>query len=642
MKQPINANFCTLKSYSLLNRGFSMRWWPRTIRWKMLLGLVLLEALSISMFALLLIRLQGRDLQKHAEQRLQSQATSVASQSQEAMLESRADWLAAAVRMMGKAPSVAQAKVTDPSGNILVVSPGMTSRVALDPVEKAQIALLRGATPRVFSFGKDRLEGLMPIYIGTRLSGYAWVESDPVWDRDQVLIVVRGTLIFGIIWIVASTALVWFLSGSISRPLAILHSGTAALMKSPESTASFPLPVAGDNEFTDLIEAFNGMVASIEEQRSGLNDTLSLLDSMLANAPIGLAFFDRRCRCVRVNHVFARLTEVSLSRHLGKTLPELLPEPTGKQLEEAIGRVFGSQAAEHAIELQGVGGNPRQPWTWLVSTYPIRTRSNQIRWAGLIVQDISERKRSEDTLRKTEKLAATGRLAASIAHEVNNPLEAITNLLYLLRNFCDLDERALRYVTMAEREGKRMAEIAQQTLRFYRQSTQAHRASMAELLDSVLDLYQIRCNTLNIAVDRQYDSEMDLYCFAGEVRQVFANLVGNAIDASTAGGRLVVRARPSRSWEFPGVTGVRFTVADTGDGMEKAVRERVFDAFFTTKEDTGTGLGLWVSHEIILKHRGVVHVRSRAGGDGEPSGTVFQIFLPDNEKLVSLPRPVAV
>jgi signal transduction histidine kinase len=363
---------------------------------------------------------------------------------------------------------------------------------------------------------------------------------------------------------------------------------------------------------------------------------------MLANAPIGLAFFDSRCRCVRVNHVFANMAEVPLSRHLGKTLPELLPDRTGKQLEDAIGRVFTHQCAEHEIELEGVGGNPRQPWTWLVSTYPIRTTPNQVRWAGMIVQDISERKRGEDMLRKTEKLTATGRLAASIAHEVNNPLEAITNLLYLLRNFCDLDEHAMRYVTMAEREGKRIAEIAQQTLRFYRQSTQPHRASMAELLDSVLDLYQTRCNTLNINVDRRYDPGMDLYCFAGEIRQVFANLIGNAIDATIAGGRLVVRARHSCSWEFPGVTGVRFTVADTGDGMNKAVRERVFEAFFTTKEHTGTGLGLWVSHQIILKHRGVVHVRSRAGGPQEPSGTVFQIFLPDNEKLVSLPRPLSV
>jgi len=440
------------------------------------------------------------------------------------------------------------------------------------------------------------------------------------------------------VWIAASSLLVWFVSRSISRPLAVLHAGTAALMKSPESSDSFPLPVDGDNEFTDLIEAFNGMVASIDEQRLGLNDTLSLLDSMLAHAPIGLAFFDRRNRCVRVNHVFARLSDAPVSRYLGKTLPELLPEPTGRQLEEAIARVFSNEAAEHEFEIQGVGGKPRKPWTWLVSTYPVRTTSNQVRWAGLIVQDISERKRSEEALRKTEKLAVTGRLAASIAHEVNNPLEAITNLLYLLRNFCDLDESAMRYVTMAEREGKRIAEIAQQTLRFYRQSTQPHRANMAELLDSILDLYQVRMNTLDILVERQYDPAMDLHCYAGEVRQVIANLVGNAIDATNKGGRLVVRARRSRSWGLSSMPGVRFTVADTGSGMDREVRDRVFEAFFTTKEDTGTGLGLWVSHEIITKHRGTVHVRSRDGSSGQPSGTVFQIFLPDNERLIALPR----
>jgi len=101
----------------------------------------------------------------------------------------------------------------------------------------------------------------------------------------------------------------------------------------------------------------------------------------------------------------------------------------------------------------------------------------------------------------------------------------------------------------------------------------------------------------------------------------------------------VVRARRSRSWEYPGVSGVRFTVADTGDGMNPEVRDRLFEVFFTTKEDSGTGLGLWVSHEIILKHRGVVHVRSRAADEGGRSGTVFQIFLPDNEKLITLPRP---
>jgi PAS domain S-box-containing protein len=467
------------------------------------------------------------------------------------------------------------------------------------------------------------------------LRGFAWVETDRNWDDQQLNTVLSSTVIFGIIWILASALIVMSLARSISGPLATLHRGTRALMNSPEQSGNFPLPVAVHNEIGDLIEAFNRMVASLAEQRAGLHDTLSLLDSMLANAPIGLAFFDRRCRIVRVNQVFADMTGVPLSRHLGRTLPELLPQPVAQELESTVLRVFTTEGPVRNQELSGQGGKPSRPWTWLASAYPVRTNPQQVRWVGVIVLDASDRKRSEDALRKTEKLAATGRLAASIAHEINNPLEAITNLLFLLRNFCELEDPALNYVTMAEHEARRIAEITQQTLRFYRQSTLPARANMSELLDSVLSLYQGRLNTLNIGVERDYDAQMDLFCFAGEIRQVFANLVGNAIDATSSGGRLVVRARRSRDWKNPDQIGVRFAVADTGMGMEAGVRERVFEAFFTTKEVTGTGLGLWVSHEIILKHRGVVHVRSRVAGKGEAgerngSGTVFQIFFPDD------------
>ena len=137
---------------------------------------------------------------------------------------------------------------------------------------------------------------------------------------------------------------------------------------------------------------------------------------------------------------------------------------------------------------------------------------------------------------------------------------------YLMEVF-QLDEAALKYVAMAEHEAQRVAEITQQTLRFYRQSTLPARANMGDLLDSVLSLYQGRLNTLNIKVERDYDAQMDLFCFAGEVRQVFANLVGNAIDATTAGGRLLIRARRSRNWKSPGQQGVRFVVADTQRDM---------------------------------------------------------------------------
>ena len=606
-----------------------VRWWPRSIRWQMLAGLVLLETLSIGLFAVLLIRHQTQEVHQRAQQRMARQAVSMALQASEALLQARPECVGLPVKMMGDSPGVSIAKITDAGGNVLFVSRGKPEQTQLSPVERAQIPLLRQDAPRVFSVGGGGWEGAKAIYASGELRGFAWVETDLNWDHATHGNVLYATVLFGVIWVGASALVVSWIAGSISRPLAILHRGTRALMNSPESGGRFPLPVTVHNEIGDLIEAFNRMVASLEEHRLGLNDTLSLLDSMLANAPVGLAFFDRACRFVRVNQVFAGMTGVPFDRPLGRSLPELLSQPLAQQFEDVVLRVFAEEGPVRDLELSGQSGKLNRPFTWLASAYPVRSAQNQVRWVGVIVLDASERKRNEEALRKTEKLAATGRLAASIAHEINNPLEAITNLLFLLRNFCRLQDPALNYVTMAEHEARRIAEITQQTLRFYRQSTLPVRANMADLLDSVLGLYQGKLAGFNIQVEREFDLRLDLFCFAGEVRQVFANLVSNAIDATSGGGRLAVRARPSRNWKNTAQHGVRFTVADTGTGMEQAVRERIFEAFFTTKEVTGTGLGLWVSHQIIEKHGGMVNVRSRIASKGKASGTVFQIFIPD-------------
>jgi PAS domain S-box-containing protein len=605
----------------------------------MLAGLLLLETLSIGLFTAILVRQQTNEVFLRARTRLSYEATSVALQASEALLQNRPGWVALSVQMMGEAPTVAMAKVTDPAGNVLFVSKGEADQIKLEPQELAQISLVRHDDPRFFILDGNRWESVAAIYTNNELRGYAWVQFDKSWSREQLYSILRDTAIFGIIWILASAVLVVLMARSISRPLATLHRGTRALMSSPEDSENFPLPAGVQNEISDLIEVFNRMVASIAEQRSGLNDTLSLLDSMLANAPIGLAFFDRGCRFTRVNQVFADLTGVSPSRHLGRTLPELLPQPAAAHLEKAVLRVFAEQEPMSSFEISGQAGKLGRPWTWLISTYPVRTNPHQIRWAGIIVLDASDRKRSEDALRKAEKLAVTGRLAASIAHEINNPLEAITNLLFLLRNYCELEDPALNYVAMTEYEVRRIAEITQQTLRFYRQSTLPARARMKDLLDSVLSLYQGRFNSLNLHVERDYNPDLDLFCFAGEIRQVFANLVGNSIDASAPGGRLLVRARRSRNWEDPDQAGVRFTLADTGAGMEPEVLGHAFEAFFTTKEGTGTGLGLWVSLEIIAKHRGMIHARSRTSEAGKPPGTVFQFFIPDDPNLVSAAEP---
>jgi PAS domain S-box-containing protein len=610
-----------------------MRLWPRKFRWQMLVGLMVLQTLSMVLFAWLIIRQQTAEVHRRGQIMLKFEASSVALQASEALLQNRPGWVDLSVKMMSEAPTITMAKVTDPAGKILFVSTGEAGDSKLTPAELAQIPTIRDNEPVFFESAGRPWEAAAPIYAGPDLRGYAWVEYDNAWGKEQIDAILHEMILFGIIWVLASAVLVLMMYRSISRPLATLHRGTQALMTDPDNGGRFPLPIGVQNEIGDLIQAFNSMVASIAEQRAGLNDTLSLLDSMLANAPIGLAFFDPSCRFTRVNQVFADLTGVPPSRHLGRTVQELLPQPAAQQIESSIQRVFSELEPSHSFELSGKAVKTGRPWTWIVNAYPVRTKPKQIRWAGIIVMDASDRKRSEEALRKAEKLAVTGRLAASIAHEINNPLEAITNILFLLKNYTGLQDQAVNYVSMAEYEVRRISEITQQTLRFYRQPTMPARVKMSELVGSVLSLYQGRFNSLNLQIERDYDPELDLFCYAGEIRQVIANMVGNSIDASAIGGRLIVRARKSRNWKNPNQTGVRFSVADSGAGMDSEARTRAFEAFFTTKETTGTGLGLWLSLEILNKHNGTVKLRSRPATSGKPSGTVFEFFLPDDAAL---------
>lgn len=603
-----------------------MRFWPRSIRWQMICAVVLLEALSIGSFALLLAHQQMQGTRRRAEQRLTFEVSSMALQAREALIHEKPGWVELSVTMVGANPAVARAKVTDVAGNVLFASPGELEENTLTAEELAQIPRVRRDDPLIFVFGGNRWEGVKAIYTGGDLRGYAWVEYNKAWAAEQMQMLLRGTVIFACAWILSSIILVLLLYTSIMQPLRRLYRATHALMLAPERAEGFPLQPGVQNEVGELISAFNGMVASLDEQRAGLNETLSMLDSMLAHAPIGLAFFDRDYRFVRVNQVFAGMTGVPLSRHLGRKMQELLPREAAQPLGEAVRQVFLQQDAVRNLELSGTEG---VPWTWLVSAYPVSTRPEQVRLAGVIILDATERKRTEDALRRAEKLAVTGRLAASIAHEINNPLEAVTNLLFLLDNYCQLDEMAKNYVGMAAYEVRRVAEITQQTLRFYRQSTLPGRVRLAELLDSVLSLYQGRLNALNLDAERRYDPAVELDCFAGEIRQVVANLIGNAIDACSSGGRIQVRARRSVSWRAPERAGVRFTVADNGSGMEADQREHAFEAFYTTKEETGTGLGLWISQTIIEKHRGEIRLRSRMAKGGRSHGTVFQFFIPD-------------
>jgi PAS domain S-box-containing protein len=240
--------------------------------------------------------------------------------------------------------------------------------------------------------------------------------------------------------------------------------------------------------------------------------------------------------------------------------------------------------------------------------------------------DLTHQKKSEEMLRQTEKLAVAGRLAASIAHEINNPLEAITNCLYLLST-TELPTESRGYLELAQKELDRVTQITVQTLRFYRRSTRPSLTDIHELIGTVVALFESRLTALQIAVVRQFRANPLILAHDGEIRQIIVNLIGNAIDALQEGGRIFIRTTASRDWRS-GREGIRLTVADDGTGMDAETRTRLFEPFFSTKGITGAGLGLWVSREIVDKHQGSLRARSRQVSVEQRGGTTFVLFIP--------------
>jgi signal transduction histidine kinase len=229
-------------------------------------------------------------------------------------------------------------------------------------------------------------------------------------------------------------------------------------------------------------------------------------------------------------------------------------------------------------------------------------------------------------LRLAEKLAAKGQLAAAIAHEVNNPVQALTNLLALLALSASLDPDNRRLVSLAENELSRVAHITRQMLSFYRESAPPEPVRLTEVIDGILEAFGPGWQTKHIEIERRYAYEEPICGFPVEIQQVVANLLQNAADAIGQQGRICIHVAASRDWAKPERRGVRVTIADKGPGIPHEFKDRIFEPFFTTKKQKGTGLGLWVAKGIVAKHEGSLRVRSSTAP--QHSGTVFSVFFP--------------
>ncbi|HET6144579.1 MAG TPA: ATP-binding protein [Candidatus Acidoferrales bacterium] len=452
--------------------------------------------------------------------------------------------------------------------------------------------------------------------------GYVFIRSDlgAINDRLRSYAVILFTILTASL--VAALTLSRISQRSIARPILALADTAKVVSEHKDYSVRMPVPRDRD-EVSVLVDEFNQMLTEIQNRDSALQQSEEQFRT-LANSIAQMAWMgDSEGNLTWYNQRWYEYTGTTLEQMAGwgwqqvhdpQKLPEVLPKWRAALVK---GEVF-----EMIIPLRGADGNFRQ---FLTRAVPIRDAQGKVaRWFGTNT-DITEQLRAEENLRQTEKLAATGRLAASIAHEINNPLEAVTNLIYLARR---QPANAEKYLRLADEELDRIAQITKNTLGFYRDSASPTKMNLSEALQEVLALYSRKMEFKRIVLICDPGDDIEITGYPGEVRQVFANLIANAIDALPREGTLRVRA--SRGCCRDGVTerGVRITFLDNGSGISSADLKKIFAPFYTTKKNTGTGLGLWLVKGLVEKHRGTLHLRSST--EQGRSWTAFSVFLPEH------------
>jgi len=357
----------------------------------------------------------------------------------------------------------------------------------------------------------------------------------------------------------------------------------------------------------------------LEDREEWFRSTLtSLGDAVIATDGHGHVTF--------LNPMAEKLMGTTLSATRGKYIEDIFPifnettrmpvdNPVTKVMEH--GKIIG--LANHTVLLNTDG-------TYIPiedSAAPIRDTRGKIVGVVMVFRDATHERKSQEVLRKTEKLAAAARLAATVAHEINNPLEAIGNLIYIAKITEGIPESAIAHLSVAEEELARVSHITRQTLGFYRESKQPNEIDLPTLVESVLNIYSNKFRTKNITIVRDFHDCPPIQGLSGELNQAVANLISNAADAVPQGGTICVRIN---CHEDDLSNAVEVIIEDDGPGIASEYRDRIFEPFFTTKKDVGTGLGLWVTKEIIERHSGTIAVRSVNGAN--PSGTAFSITLP--------------
>jgi PAS domain S-box-containing protein len=361
--------------------------------------------------------------------------------------------------------------------------------------------------------------------------------------------------------------------------------------------------------------------ASLRRSEEWFRVTLSSIgDGVIATDDHGLVTF--------LNPVAERLTGTSLQQARGKKIGDVFPifsEATNNPVDNPVDKVLALGSivglANHTV-LRHRDGHllPIED-----SAAPITDDAGKLIGVVLVFHDASRERSFQDVLRRTEKLAAAARLAATVSHEINNPLEAIGNLIFLARTNPDAPEKVIAQLQLAEQELARVSHITRQTLGFYRESTSPTSVHIPTLVESVLTLYSNKLQIKQIKVQLALEACPPIIGLAGEIQQLVSNIISNAIDAVPLSGTLKIDASPVK---LAGGESIRLKIEDDGPGIAPENLKRIFEPFFTTKKDVGTGLGLWVCKEIAERHGGTVQVESKNGNGTR--GAIFTVLLPDS------------
>ena len=328
------------------------------------------------------------------------------------------------------------------------------------------------------------------------------------------------------------------------------------------------------------------------------------------------------------NNAATRVFGYTADEMVGQSILKLIPEDLRSDEAIIIGNIRAGRRVEHFETVRRAKDGTLLDVSLTVS--PIKDASGQIVGASKILRDISGRRRMEQSLIQAEKIAATGRMAATIAHEINNPLEAVMNLLYLLRTKIT-DDEGMDYLTTAESELSRVAHIAKQTLGFYREHSSATHTRLSDIAGQAVAIYQPRCVAAGITIHTSLNSSTKVMLRRGEMMQVISNLIANAIYAMHNGGTLSISVSDT---SIP-TNGIHLSITDDGVGIPKETLPHVFEAFFTTRATVGTGIGLFVAKQFIESHGGHMSIESSTAP--ETHGTTVHVFLPNSTTYDTTP-----